>query len=314
MVDIVLDVQVVSQGDAATKCDTAGAEWGGDLSTEVGGLVMAPTIQLAGNQLLAGAMPTHPPHAGLGPSVQWIPLQYKDTLWGSPFPLPSEEAAGFPKLCLGGVPGCIRLLPKLPSGSPCRQRHLREEPLLGQGGLIGSLAHTCSCSCLGSWGDWRCGDWDQGLGSWMGGGPGAVRGVAQRHRPTPHLLTGLCNGPPHSRSQGPRWAWIREEGESLGRLTYKGRIGAIMVVLEGSTLPWETQTACLMACWTSRVEAASAREESVPPEGCTSPPCWASLPTPSSSSSPPKMMTSTSSSTSSFCLLPHHLRHPLCIH
>ena len=124
---------------------------GRDLSAEVGGLVMAPAVQLARNQLLAGAMPTHPPHAGLGPSAQWIPLRHKDTLWGSRFPLPSEEAVGFPKLCLGGVPGCIRLLPKLPPGSPCRQRHLREEPLLGQGGgLSGSLANTCSCSSLGS--------------------------------------------------------------------------------------------------------------------------------------------------------------------
>ena len=125
MVYIVLDVQVVSQGCTATKGDATGTEWGGDLSAKVGGLVMAPAIQLARNQLLAGAMPTHPPHAVLGPSAQWIPLWHKDTLWGSPFPLPSEEAVGFPKLCLGGVPRHIRLLPKLPPGSPCSQRHLR---------------------------------------------------------------------------------------------------------------------------------------------------------------------------------------------
>ena len=169
MVYIVLDVQVVSQGSTAAKGYATGTEWGGDLSAEMGGLVMAPAIQLARNQLLAGAMPTHPPHAGLGPSVQWIPLWHKDTLWGSPFPLPSEEAVGFPKLCLGGVPRHIRLLPKLPPGSPCSQRHLREESLLGQGELSGSLAHTCSCSSLGSWPDRHCWVWDLGLGSWMGG-------------------------------------------------------------------------------------------------------------------------------------------------
>ena len=150
MVYIVLDVQVVSQGSTAAKGYATGTEWGDDLSTEVGGQVMAPAIQLARNQFLAGAMPTHPPHAGLGPSAQWIPLWHKDTPWGSPFPLPSEEVVGFPKLCLGGVPGHIRLLPKLLPGSPCRQRHLREEPLLEQGGLSGSLAHTFSCSSLGS--------------------------------------------------------------------------------------------------------------------------------------------------------------------
>ena len=77
MVYIVLDVQVVSQGHAAAEGDATGTEWGGDLSAKVGGLVMAPAIQLARNQLLAEAMPTHPPHAGLGPSVQWIPLQHK---------------------------------------------------------------------------------------------------------------------------------------------------------------------------------------------------------------------------------------------
>ena len=118
MMHIVLDVQVVSQGRTTTKCKATGAEWGGDLSTEVGGLVMAPAIVLARDQLLAGAMPIHPPHARLGPFVQWVPLWYKDTLWGSPFPLPSEEVAGFPKLCLGGVPRGIRLLPKVPPGSP----------------------------------------------------------------------------------------------------------------------------------------------------------------------------------------------------
>ena len=105
MVHIVLDVQVVSQGHTATEHLATGAEWGGDLSTEVGGLVMTPAIQLAGDQLLAGAMPTHPPHAGLGPLAQWIPLQHKDTLWGSPFPLPSEEVAGFPKSVWEGFHG-----------------------------------------------------------------------------------------------------------------------------------------------------------------------------------------------------------------
>ena len=75
MMYIVLDVQVVSQGRTATKSDAAGTEWGGDLSTKVGGLIMAPAIQLVRDQLLAGAMPTHPPHAGLGLSVQWVPLQ-----------------------------------------------------------------------------------------------------------------------------------------------------------------------------------------------------------------------------------------------
>ena len=67
---------------------------------------------------------------------------------------------------------------------------------------------------------------------------------------------------------GPR----REEDAWGGGLKREG-LGAIMVVLEGRALPWETWTACLMACWTSRVGAAAAREESVPPEGCTSPPC-----------------------------------------
>ena len=138
-------------------------EWGGDLSAEVGGLVMTPAIQLAGDQLLAGVMPTHPPHARLGPSAQWVPFWYKDTLWGSPFPLPSEEAVGFPKLCLGGGPQCIWLLPKVSPGSPRGQRHLGKELLLGQGGLSGSLAHTCSCS-LGRWTD-QYRDWDLGLGS-----------------------------------------------------------------------------------------------------------------------------------------------------
>ena len=152
MVDIVLNAQVVSQGHTTIESDPTGTEWRGNLFAEVGGLVIAPAIQLAWNQLLAGAMPTHPPHAGLGPSAQWICLWHKDTLWGSPFPLPSEEAAGFPKLCLGGSPRHIRLLPKLPPGSPCRHRHLREEPLLWQGGLCGSLAQTCS---RGSWPD-RC--------------------------------------------------------------------------------------------------------------------------------------------------------------
>ena len=171
---VVLDVQVVSQGHTTAEHKATGAEWGGDLSAEVGGLVMAPAVQLAGDQLLAGAMPTHPPHAGLGPFAQWVPLQYKDTLWGSPFPLPSEEVAGFPKLCLGGVPRGIRLLPKVPPGSPLGQRHMGKKPLLGQGGLSGSLAHTCSCS-LGRWMD-HC--WDLGLGSgavsWLGVARGAV--------------------------------------------------------------------------------------------------------------------------------------------
>ena len=115
---VVLDVQVVSQGHATIESEAAGAEWGGDLSIEVGGLVMAPAVQLARDQLLAGVMPIHPPHAGLGPFAQWVPLQYKDTLWGSPFPLPSEEVVGFPKLCLGGGPCGIWLLPKVPPGSP----------------------------------------------------------------------------------------------------------------------------------------------------------------------------------------------------
>ena len=80
MMHIVLDVQVVSQGRTTTKCQATGAEWGGDLSAEVGGLVMTPAIQLAGDQLLAGVMSTHPPHAALGPLAQWIPLRHKDTL------------------------------------------------------------------------------------------------------------------------------------------------------------------------------------------------------------------------------------------
>ena len=118
MMHVVLDVQVVSQGYTTIKGQAPGTEWGGDLSAEVGGLVMTPAIQLAGDQLLAGIMPTHPPHARLGPSVQWVLLQYKDTLWGSPFHLPSEEVVGFPKLCLGRGPQHIWLLPKVPPGSP----------------------------------------------------------------------------------------------------------------------------------------------------------------------------------------------------
>ena len=47
MVDIVLDVQVVSQGHTAIKSYPTVTEWGGDLSAEVGGLVMAPAVQLA---------------------------------------------------------------------------------------------------------------------------------------------------------------------------------------------------------------------------------------------------------------------------
>ena len=118
MMYVVLDVQVVSRGHTTAQCKATGTEWGGDLSTEVGVLVMTPGLLMAGDQLLAGVMSTHPPHAGLGPFLQWVPLQYKDTLWGSPFPLPSEEAVGFPKLCLGGVPQGIWLLPKVPPSSP----------------------------------------------------------------------------------------------------------------------------------------------------------------------------------------------------
>ena len=47
MVYIMLDVQVVGQHGAAAKGKPTGAQWGGDLSAEVGGLVMAPAIQLA---------------------------------------------------------------------------------------------------------------------------------------------------------------------------------------------------------------------------------------------------------------------------
>ena len=56
MVYIVPDLQVVSQGGTAAKGQTTGAEWGGDL-------VMVPAIKLTGNQLVAGTMPTYPPHA-----------------------------------------------------------------------------------------------------------------------------------------------------------------------------------------------------------------------------------------------------------
>ena len=47
MVDVVLDVQVVSQGHAAVESNPTGTEWGGDLSAKVGGLVMAPAVHLA---------------------------------------------------------------------------------------------------------------------------------------------------------------------------------------------------------------------------------------------------------------------------
>ena len=58
MMHIVLDVQVVSQDCTTIKGQATGTEWGGDLSTKVGGLVMTPAIQLAGDQLLARVMPT----------------------------------------------------------------------------------------------------------------------------------------------------------------------------------------------------------------------------------------------------------------
>ena len=95
MVHIVLDVQVVIQGCTATEHQATGAEWGGDLSAKVGGLVMTPAIQLAEDQLLAGVMPTCPPHAGLGPLAQWIPFQHKDTLWvtHSPSPVRRQQAS-----------------------------------------------------------------------------------------------------------------------------------------------------------------------------------------------------------------------------
>ena len=47
MVDIVLDVQVISQGCTAIESNPTGTEWGGDLFAKVGGLVMAPAVQLA---------------------------------------------------------------------------------------------------------------------------------------------------------------------------------------------------------------------------------------------------------------------------
>ena len=47
MVYIMLDVQVVGQHGAAVKGQPTGAHWEGDLPAKVGGLVMAPAIQLA---------------------------------------------------------------------------------------------------------------------------------------------------------------------------------------------------------------------------------------------------------------------------
>ena len=109
---IVHDVQVVSQSCTAVKGQATEREWGGDLSTEVGGLVMTPAIQLAGDQLLAGVMPTHPPHVRLGPSVQWVPLQYKDTLWTAHSPSPVRRQWASQSCVWEGVHGaygfCLR--------------------------------------------------------------------------------------------------------------------------------------------------------------------------------------------------------------
>ena len=63
MMDIMLDVQVVCQHGAAVECQAAGKQWKGVESAEVGALEMTPAIKLAGHQLLAGVIPTHPPHA-----------------------------------------------------------------------------------------------------------------------------------------------------------------------------------------------------------------------------------------------------------
>ena len=116
-------------------------------------------------------MPTHPPHARLGPSVWWVPLWYKDTLWSSPFPLPSEEVAGFPELCLRGGPWGIWLLPKVPPGSPQGQRHLGKELLLGQGGSVAAWPTPVPVAWGGGWTSVRTGTWGWEVGgelTWSG--------------------------------------------------------------------------------------------------------------------------------------------------
>ena len=74
MMDIMLEVQVVRQHGAAVECQAAGTQWGGVESAEVGGLEITPAIELAGHQLLAGVMPTHPPHATPSTCIPWVPL------------------------------------------------------------------------------------------------------------------------------------------------------------------------------------------------------------------------------------------------
>ena len=92
---------------------------------------MTPAVALGGRQLRAGVMTTLPPHAVGLPLVPWILFLDKGALWGFPLPLTSKEAVGFPKLCRGGGPGHVKLLPEVPPSPPVLRKHLREE-LLGR--------------------------------------------------------------------------------------------------------------------------------------------------------------------------------------